>query len=249
VSRTGQVRCRAAVRAILPKIRQPTLVLHRTGDLTISVEEGRYLAKHVPAARMVELPGEDHLWWVGNSDLIVGEIEEFLTGERPAVEPDRVLATVLFTDIVASTERAAAVGDRRWRNLLANHDAVVRKEVARHRGTTVKSTGDGLLATFDGPTRAIRCAVDIRRQTADLGFELRIGLHTGEIELTGADIGGMSVNVAARVLERAGSGEIWASGTVKDLVIGTPIEFDRRGDFDLKGVPGTWPLYAVEATT
>ncbi len=237
---------RIDVRSILPTIRHRTLVLHRAGDRTISIEEGRYLAAHIPSARLVEHDGEDHLWWVGDRAAIVSEIEEFLTGERQAAEPDRELTTVMFTDIVASTERAARLGDRRWRDLLAGHDALMCKEIARYRGRMIKRTGDGHLVTFDGPTRAIRCAVAIRDSTREMGLRMRIGLHAGEIAIMGDDIGGIAVHLAARVAEVASADEVWVSGTVKDLVIGSALAFGERGAFILKGVPGSWSLFVVE---
>lgn len=234
------------VRPLLSAVRHRTLVLHRAGDRTINIEEGRYLATHIPSARLVELEGEDHLWWVGDRAAIVNEIEEFLTGERQLAEPDRELATVMFTDIVASTQRAALLGDRQWRDLLAGHDAAICKEIARYRGRMVKRTGDGHLATFDGPTRAIRCAVAVRDLMREIGLGIRVGLHTGEIALMGDDIGGIAVHLAARVAERAGPEEVWVSGTVKDLVIGSGLAFSERGEFILKGVPGKWPLFSIE---
>jgi class 3 adenylate cyclase len=234
------------VRAILPTIRVPTLVLHRRGDHAIHVEQGRYLAQNIPGAKFVELDGEDHLWWVGDSASLVNEIQEFLTGERQATEPDRVLATVLFTDIVDSTERAAAMGDRLWRDLLDSHNDVAHKEIIRFQGRAVKSTGDGFLATFDGPARAIRCAFAISSDVQRLGIEIRAGLHTGEIEQIGEDVGGIAVHIASRVMANAKAGEVWASGTVKDLVIGSNFRFSDRGSYSLKGVPEDWRLFAVE---
>jgi class 3 adenylate cyclase len=234
------------VRPILPTIHVPTLVLHRSGDRAVTVEHGRYLAKNIPAAKIVELDGDDHLWWVGDSESIVNEIQEFLTGEREAIEPDRVLATVLFTDIVDSTRRAAAMGDRRWRDLLDRHNAVVYKEISRFRGRAIKSTGDGFLATFDGPARAIRCAFAISGDIQRLGIEVRAGLHTGEIEQIGEDVGGIAVHIAARVMANAKASEVWASGTVKDLVAGSKFKFNDRGSYSLKGIPEDWRLFTVE---
>jgi class 3 adenylate cyclase len=234
------------VRPILPVIRVPTLVLHRAGDRTIDVAEGRYLAEHIPGAKFTELPGDDHLWWVGDSDTIADEIEEFLTGERHAAEPDRTLMTVLFTDIVDSTRRAAELGDRRWRDLLDNHNAIMQSEIARFRGHAVKNTGDGFLATFDGPGRAIDCALAARRDLRRLGLPIRSGLHTGEVELMGEDIGGIAVHIAARVLEEAAADEVWTSRTVKDLVVGSRFKFTESGTYRFKGVAGEWPLYTVE---
>ncbi len=234
------------VRAILPTIHTPTLVLHRVGDRPINIEEGRYLAEHIPDAKFVELGGDDHLWWVGDSEAIVDEIQEFLTGERPTIELDRVLATVLFTDIVDSTKRATEMGDRRWRDLLDTHNALTHKEISRFRGRAVRSTGDGILATFDGPARAISCAFAISSEVRRLGIEIRAGLHTGEIDLIKEDVGGIAVHIAARVLEKANANEVWVSRTVKDLVAGSEFEFSERGVYSLKGMPGEWRLFRVE---
>ena len=234
------------VSAILPTIHIPTLVLHRTADVGIEVEQGRYLAQHIPGAKLVELSGEDHAWWVGDTEAIANEIAEFLTGQRPTTEPGRVLATVLFTDIVDSTRRAAEMGDHKWRDLLNSHIAMMSAEINRFRGRTVKSTGDGCLATFDGPGRAIRCALAISDETQRMGLEIRAGLHTGEIELMEQDIGGLAVHIAARVLAQAQANEVWLSRTVKDLVVGSGFEFSDRGDFSLKGIPGEWRLFTVQ---
>jgi len=233
------------VRDILPAIRVPTLIVHRTGDTLIRVDHARHMAEHIPGARLVELPGDDHLWWFGDQDAIVDEIEEFLTGERSAPPVDRVLATVMFTDIVGSTERAAELGDGRWRELLERHEAIVRKQLERHRGREVKTTGDGFLATFDGPARAIGCARAIVDTVQPLGIEIRAGLHTGELEMMNGDVGGIAVHTGARVSARAEAGEVLVSSTVKDLVAGSGIEFRDRGSHELKGVPGEWRLYAV----
>ena len=234
------------VRHVLPAIRVPTLVMHRREDSFLMVEHSRYLAEHIPGARYVELEGTDNLFSVGDSEAILGEVEEFLTGGRHAPEPDRVLATVLFTDICGSTERAAALGDSAWREMLGRHDAVVNREVLRHRGRAIKSTGDGVLATFDGPARAIRAATSIGEEVRRFGIEIRAGLHTGECEVIGDDVGGMAVHIGARVMGRAGPGEVLVSSTVKDLVVGSGIDFEERGAHELKGVPGEWRLYAVE---
>ena len=234
----------ADVRHALPSINAPTLVLHRTGDKLTPVAGGRRIAELIPGARFVELPGNDHLPIV-DSDQIIDEVEEFLTGERHVHEPDRVLATVLFTDIVGSTERAAELGDSRWRDLVARHDALVRRELQRHRGRAIKTLGDGFLATFDGPARGVRCARAIADQVHGLGIEVRAGLHTGECELVGDDVAGMAVNIGARVAALAGSGEVLVSSTVKDLVVGSGIEFAERGEHRLKGVPGEWRLYSA----
>jgi class 3 adenylate cyclase len=236
------------VRHVLPAIRVPTLVLHRSGDVTVDVAAGRYLAAHILGAKYVELPGDDHLPYVGDSEAILGEIEEFLTGVRPVAEPDRVLATVLFTDVVGSTELAARLGDRRWRDLLDAHHAAVRRELARFRGREVGTVGDGFLATFDGPARAIRCADAIGAAVRTVGVEVRAGLHTGEIEIMGDDVGGIAVHIGARVAAEAGPGEILVSSTVKDLVAGSGLEFEDRGTRTLKGVPGEWRLFAAVGT-
>jgi pimeloyl-ACP methyl ester carboxylesterase len=235
------------VRAILPTIQAPTLVIHRTADRVISVGAGRSFAKHIPGARLLELPGDDHLFFVGeNADEIADAIEEFLTGARAPIEVDRVLATVLFTDIVGSTEKAAALGDRRWRDLLDNHHATIRRNLARFRGHEVKTTGDGILATFDGPARGVRCACAIADEIRPLGIEVRAGLHTGECEMTDDDVSGIAVHIGARVAALGGAGEVLVSSTVKDLVAGSGLRFGDRGSQSLKGVPGDWRIFAVE---
>ena len=234
-------------RQVLPSISVPTLVIHREGDLMVPPAQARYLAEHIPGARYVELEGTDHLMVAGDQDAILDEVEEFLTGVRHVHEPERILATVMFTDIVSSTERAAELGDRRWRELLESHDALVRRQLERHRGRPVKSLGDGFLATFDGPARAIRCAEAISGEVGRLGVEIRAGLHTGECEAMGEDVGGMAVHIGARVGAKAEPGEVLVSSTVKDLVVGSGIEFAERGTHELKGVPGEWRLYAVAA--
>ena len=233
------------VRHVLPTIRVPTLILHRRDDTFLKVEHSRYLAEHIPDARYVELEGSDSLFSVGDTESLLGEVEEFLTGQRHEREPDRVLATVLFTDIVGSTQRAAELGDSSWRSLLERHDSLVRAEVQRHRGRTVKSTGDGVLATFDGPARAVRAAEAIGDAVRRLGVEIRAGLHTGELELLGDDVGGMAVHIGARVMGKAEAGEVLVSSTVKDLVVGSGLDFSERGEHELKGVPGEWRLFAV----
>ncbi len=234
------------IRHVLPVIAVPTLVIHRSGDMIVTVESGRDLAAKIQGAKYVELPGEDHLWFHGDADAILGEVEEFLTGARAAEIVDRILATVMFTDIVDSTRKAVALGDRRWRDLLARHDTLMRRELERHRGREVKTLGDGFLATFDGPARAIRCACSARDSMRGLGVEVRAGLHTGECELIGDDLGGIAVNIGARVGSVAGPGEVLVSRTVTDLVAGSGIEFTDRGVHSLKGVPGEWQLYAVK---
>ena len=233
------------VRGVLPLVQVPTLIVHRTGDRAMSVEGSRYLAERIEGARYVELPGEDHLPFLGDQDEILDEVEEFLTGVRRGPEPDRVLATVLFTDIVGSTERAATVGDRRWRELLDAHHAAVRRELERFRGREIDTAGDGFLATFDGPARAIRCAQAVRDGIETLGLAIRAGLHTGECEMHGEAVAGIAVHMGARVAALAGSGEVLVSSTVKDLVAGSGIEFEDRGVHELKGIPGEWRLYAV----
>ena len=232
---------------ILPTIRVPTLIIHRTEDATISVEGGRFLAEHIPGASYMELPGKDHLPLIGdNADEIADAIEEFLTGSRPLVTIDRVLATVLFTDIVGSTEKAAALGDSRWHNLLDNHHTTIRRNLTRFRGHEVKTTGDGILATFDGPARGVRCACAIADEIRPLGIDIRAGLHTGECEMMDHDVGGIAVHIGARVASLAGAGEVLVSSTVKDLVAGSGLRFGDRGIQNLKGVPGEWHIYAVE---
>jgi class 3 adenylate cyclase/pimeloyl-ACP methyl ester carboxylesterase len=229
------------VRDVLPLVRVPTLVLHTTDNLDISIEEARYVADHIAGSRFVELPGGDV--YVGASALAMEEIAEFLTGERPAVEVDRILTTLLFTDIVASTERAAAMGDQAWRSLLDAHDRSVRDHLRRFRGKEINTTGDGFLASFDGPARAIRCALAMAEATRALGIDLHLGLHTGECEVRGDDLGGLAVHIAARVASLASPGEVLVSSTVRDLVAGSRIDFVDRGEHQLKGVPGTWKLY------
>jgi class 3 adenylate cyclase len=233
------------VRALLPAIRVPTLVLHHTDDAVIPREWGKYVADHVPDAKYVELPGRNISHYVEPWRDSFQEVAEFLTGRRADVADDRVLATVLFTDIVNSTWRAALMGDRDWHALLDAHDAVVRSQLARFRGREVNTSGDGFFAMFDGPQRAIRCAMAIREAVAALGIEVRAGLHTGECEVRGDDIGGIAVHIGARVGALAGSNEVLVSGTLKDLVIGSGLEFEDRGAHELKGVPGVWQLFAV----
>jgi pimeloyl-ACP methyl ester carboxylesterase len=234
------------IRHLLPAVRVPTLVLHTTGDQAIDIGASRYIAAHVPGAKLVELAGVDHVPWGDGADRIVDEIEEFLTGVRHGPDPDRVLATVLFTDIVGSTERAAALGDRRWRDLLEQHGAVVRRELGRFRGREIDTTGDGFLATFDGPARGIRCARAVSEGVHALGLEVRAGLHTGEIELLDDKVAGLAVHIGARVAAAAGPGELLVSSTVKDLVAGSGLRFQDRGLQPLKGVPGEWHLFALE---
>jgi class 3 adenylate cyclase len=233
------------VRRVLPAVRVPTLVLHRSGDRLTRVEQGRYLAEHVAGARFVELPGIDHVPWVGDAEAILAETEEFLTGDRHQPDADRVLATVLLVDIVGSTERAAALGDRRWGALLEQYYGVIRQALGRHRGREVDTAGDGLFAVFDGPARAIRCAGEIAEAVRPLGLEVRAGLHTGECEVIGQKVGGIAVHIGARVAAQADPGQVLVSSTVKDLVAGSDLRFADRGTHSLKGVPGEWRLFAV----
>jgi pimeloyl-ACP methyl ester carboxylesterase len=233
------------IRNILPAVQVPTLILHQRDDGFVPLDLSKDLAQRIPHAKYVELAGRDHLFWFGDPDETVGEILEFITGARPEPEIDRVLATVMFADIVGSTERAADIGDRRWHELLDRYYAVAASEIDRFRGRQVKTLGDGILATFDGPARAIRCAQSLARQTQPLGLEVRSGLHTGEIELMGDDVGGIAVHISSRVTSHAGPREVVCSSTVKDLVAGSGITFDDRGMHTLKGIPGEWHLYSA----
>jgi pimeloyl-ACP methyl ester carboxylesterase len=232
-------------RHVLSAIRCPTLVLHRTGDRVARVEGGRYLAERIQGAKYVELPGTDHFPFVGDTDAILSEVQEFLTGVRHGAEPDRILSTVMFTDIVGATETAAALGDRRWRDLLQGHHAIVRQQLAQFRGREIDTAGDGFLAAFDGPARAVRCACSIVRAASRLGLDIRVGLHTGECEVMGDKLSGIAVHIGARVASEASRGEVLVSRTVKDLVAGAGIGFEDRGMRLLKGVPGEWQLYAA----
>jgi class 3 adenylate cyclase len=229
----------------LPVIDVPTMVLHRTDDMIIPLEAGREMAQEINGARFVELDGVDHLWFHGDREALLGEIEEFLTGVRTRPDPQRALATVMFTDIVGSTERAVQMGDGEWRTLVERHDNLVREHVEHYKGKTIKTLGDGVLATFDGPAKGIRCAQTLTRAVRELGIEIRAGLHTGECELIGDDVGGIAVNIGARVGALAGAGEVLVSRTVTDLVAGSGLEFEDHGSHELKGVPGRWQLYAV----
>jgi class 3 adenylate cyclase len=233
------------VRPALSLVQAPTLVIHKTGDRMVPVAHGRYLAAHIGGARMVELPGADHFWWTEDSEVLLDEAEEFLTGARSVVEADRVLASVLFTDIVDSTRRAVELGDQEWKRLLNRHDALTEREIVRHGGRLIKTTGDGVLATFDGPARSVWCARAIRDGAQALGIALRAGVHTGEVELRGDDIAGLGVNIASRIEGLAQPGEVLVSRTVTDLVAGSGLNFDDRGEHDLKGVPGRWQLFAA----
>ena len=232
------------VRHVVASINTPTLIVHRTGDGVCHVENARWLAKNIRDSKYVELPGEDHLPWIDGDDMM-DEVREFLTGVREPAEPERVLATVLFTDIVGSTERARELGDRRWRDLVQRHHELVRRDLDRFRGTEIDTAGDGFLATFDGPARAIRSGKAIVESVHSLGLEIRAGLHTGEVELAGGGVRGIAVHTGARGASHAGAGEVLVSQTVKDLVAGSGIEFEDRGTHELKGIPGEWRLFAV----
>jgi class 3 adenylate cyclase len=233
------------VRSLLGVLKVPTIVLHRKGDRILPIETSRYLAKHIPGARLVELEGDDHFPVAGDQDAWMDEVREFVTGTRQRAEPDRMLATVLFTDLVNSTGQAARLGDRRWRELLDDHDTIARRLVAAHRGTLVKTTGDGILSWFDGPARAVRCAAQLRDELRRAGLDCRAGLHAGEIERRGDDIAGIAVHIAARVESQASAGEVLVSRTVKDLVVGSRIVFEDRGVHRLKGLEDDWQLLAV----
>jgi class 3 adenylate cyclase len=232
------------VRAALPTIQVPTLVLHRRGDRVVPIAAGEYMASQIPNARFVALDGEDHLPY-GDQEPLMGEIEEFLTGTRQVGPIDRILATVVFTDIVGSTESAARLGDSEWHRVLDRHDAAARRIATHYAGRVIKSTGDGVLATFDGPARAARFAADLRQRLADLGLHQRAGIHTGEVEVRGDDIGGLAVHIAARISALAGAGEILTSRTLKDLTAGSGLVFEDRGLHSLKGIPDEWQVYAV----
>lgn len=233
------------VRAILPAIKVPTLVMHRNGDRDVNIEEGRWLAAHIAGARFKELAGDDHMPWAGDQDAVVDEVQEFLTGMRPSHDIDRVLATVLFTDIVGSTAHMAIVGDTAYSAWLARHHAIVRREIAQFRGREINVAGDGFFATFDGPARAVRCALAIQKAAHADGIDIRAGVHTGEVELDGTDVRGLAVHIGARVAGMANAGETLVSSTVKDLVSGSGLRFEPHGEHTLKGVPGTWQLFAA----
>ena len=233
------------VRDVLPSIRVPTLVVSRRDNRLVEAAHGRYLGEHIPGARYVEVEGDDYFPFIGNADLILDEIEEFLTGSRPSSGSDRMLATILVTDIVDSTARASALGDLAWRDVMGRHHELVRRELERHRGREVDTAGDGFLATFDGPARAIRCAVEITQAVRDLGLEIRVGLHTGEIELEDDHVRGIAVHIGSRVGALAGPSEVLVSSTVKDLVAGSGLVFEEAGERELKGLPDRWRLYRV----
>jgi class 3 adenylate cyclase len=235
------------VSSILPTVRVPTLVLHNQGDVQVPVERGRELAACIPEAKLIEYPGGDHLFTTGDVEAALGDIEEFITGHRESSSSDfeRVLATVLFTDIVDSTRSAATMGDRAWRKLLDRHDELALQVVEKHRGTLIKSTGDGILATFDGPARGVRCALALGTATRQIGLPIRAGLHTGEIEIRGRDIGGVAVHAASRVMTQSQPDEVLVSRVVTDLVAGAALTFAGRGSHELKGLPGRWDLFAA----
>ena len=227
-------------------IQAPTLILHVKENALAPIESGRYLAEHISGATFIELPGGD-LSITESNIMMLDHVAEFLTGQRPVIEVDRILTTVLFTDIVGSTEKAALLGDQRWASLLDSHDRAVRDTFVHFRGQEINTTGDGFVASFDGPARAIRCAKAIGEATRPLDIDLRMGLHTGECEVRGKDLSGLAVHIAARIGALAAPGEVFVSGMVKDLVIGSGIDFSERGEYELKGVPGLWPLFAVSS--
>jgi class 3 adenylate cyclase len=241
----GEMTKSVDVRPLLSRIAVPTLVMHRTGDDVNPIEHGRYLAERIPGARWVQLPGGDFILWAGDTDTLVDEVEEFLTGRRGAAEPTRVVATVMFTDIVGSTERAEALGDRAWADLLEVHHSRVRAQLHRFGGREIDTAGDGFLASFESPTSAITCARAILESVSEIGVDLRIGLHTGECDVVGDKLRGLAVHIGSRVASKAGAGEILVSQTVRDLVVGSGLEFQDRGSHELKGVPGEWRLYSV----
>jgi class 3 adenylate cyclase len=233
------------VRPVLETVRAPTLVLHHTENRYVFVDNGRYLANHIEGAQFVELPGGEHIFHLGDSDLLLNHVQEFLTGTKEYPDQDRVLATVMFTDIVGATEHATRLGDRSWRDVLEKHHALVRTELDRFRGREIDTAGDGFFATFDGPARGVRCALAIRDSVKALGIEIRAGLHTGECELIANKVGGIAVHIGARVMGVAGPSEVVASRTVKDLVAGSRLEFSDLGLHELKGISGEWQLYSA----
>jgi pimeloyl-ACP methyl ester carboxylesterase len=235
------------IRPVLPTIAVPTLILHRAGDRLINVGNGRYLAEHIPGARYVELEGADHLPWFGDANTVLGEVQEFLTGVRPADEHERMLATVLFADIAGSTEQIAAIGDAAWRERLDAFHRSARQQLDRFRGRLIDTAGDGIFATFDGPARAVRCGIALSRELKSAGIEIRGGVHTGEVEKMGEKLGGLAVHIGARVMGLAQPGEVLVSSTVKDIVAGSGLRFDERGTQVLKGVPGEWRLFSASA--
>jgi class 3 adenylate cyclase len=234
------------IRPILPSIRVPTFIIHRQGDVRVNVEAGRFMARQIPNAKYLELPGSDHALWTGETERVLDAVEEFLTGSRSTIESDRVLATVLFTDIVNSTKRAETIGDRAWHDVLDRHNALVRREISRHRGHEVRTMGDGFLATFDGPARSIRCALAINEGVEALGLQVRAGLHTGEVEMADDDLSGIAVHIASRVATMAKPGQVLVSNTVRDLVAGSNIRFHDEGSHSLKGLTESVRLFAAE---
>jgi class 3 adenylate cyclase len=234
-------------RPILPSIKAPTLVMNRTGDPVAIAAAARDMAARIPGARYIEYPGNSHSAMLDDMDVILADVQEFITGERPVESADRVLATVMFVDIAGSTERAVQLGDAAWRGLLNSYYAIVRRALARHRGKEANTAGDGILATFDGPARAVRCALEIAQGVKQLGIDIRAGVHIGECELMGDNIGGLAVHIGARIMAEAAPGEVLASGTVKDLVAGSGLSFSDRGAHVLKGVPDQWRLYAAQS--
>ena len=241
----GRMNTDIDIRAVLPAVRVPTLMFHPVDDRDVNVEEGRWMAARIPNARLIELPGGDHVPYFESADAVLSAVEEFFTGVRPAPEPDRFLATVLFTDIVNGTAKAAELGDRRWGELIEAHHGVVRRELARFRGTEVDTAGDGFFATFDGPARAVRCGIEIRDAVRALGLEIRAGVHTGECELIAGKTGGIAVIIGSRVRELAAPDEVLATSTVKDLVAGSGLRFEARGARRLKGVPDEWQIFSA----
>ena len=233
------------VREILPAVQTPTLIAHRVGDRNIDIKQARYISEYIPNARLLELPGDDHMLWFGDNDALLGEIEEFLTGVRRDLDSERVLLTVLFTDIVKSTEQANKMGDKKWRNLLARHNEVIREQLKRFRGNEVTTTGDGFFAVFDGPARAIRCGKSIQKAITEMGVAIRVGLHTGECEVLESGYAGIAVHIGSRVMQYASPQEVLVTSTVKDLVAGSGLEFIDQGVHTLKGVPNKWHLYAA----
>ena len=243
----GRMNTEIDIRSILPIVRVPTLMFHAVGDQDAKIEEARWIASRIPGARLIELPTRDHIPYYENQDAIVAGVQEFLTGTRPTLDADRFLATVMFTDIVNGTARAAELGDRQWGELLESHHAAVRRELVRFRGTEVDTAGDGFFATFDGPARAVRCALEIRDAIRGLGLEIRAGVHTGECEVIAGKTGGIAVIIGSRVRELAAPGEVLATSTVKDLTAGAGLRFEPRGARRLKGVPDEWQIYSADA--
>lgn len=243
----GRMNTEIDIRAVLPTVRVPTLMFHPVDDHDVNIEEGRWMAARIPDARLVELPGADHVPYFQSADAVLDAVEEFVTGVRPAPAGDRFLATVLFTDIVSGTKKAAELGDRGWGELIESHHAIVRRELQRFRGTEIDTAGDGFFATFDGPARAVRCALEVREAVRALGIEIRAGVHTGECEIIADKVGGIAVIIASRVREAAAPGEVLATSTVRDLVSGSGLRFESRGSHQLKGVPDEWRIYRAEA--